>query len=452
MTAAVGSRRSGASAPDPGAPRPIRFAGARRVWSRVVAGQQRWLNAGLGRADRAWAQLSRLAAPVTGRLRPVFAMVTPTGRWALALAAVALLAGIGLGWVEGAGVALVLVIAAVAGIPFVVGRPSYAVTVGLATLRVVVGERAAGEIRVRSTSPRSLAPSLIEFPVGRALASFPVPRLEPGQGHDELFTIPTQRRAVLTMGPVRSVRQDPLDLLRREQAWTDPEQLYVHPRTVRLDNPSTGFLRDLEGSPTKDLANDDVSFHALREYVPGDDLRHVHWRSTARTGTLMIRQFEETRRSQFVIMLETRLADYADEAEFELGVSIAASLSRSAQADGRDVTVFTSSATLASVTPERLMDAYSAIEPSSSRESFGDRARVVGAEVPGASVVALVTGSATPLEQVRLGAIRVPSIARCFGIRAAASEEVGRKTVGDFKLVTVPRLEDLPLAVRVVSS
>jgi uncharacterized protein (DUF58 family) len=254
------------------------------------------------------------------------------------------------------------------------------------------------------------------------------------------------------MGPVRSVRQDPLDLLRREQAWTEPEQLYVHPRTVRLDDASTGFLRDLEGSPTRDLSNDDVSFHALREYVPGDDLRHVHWRSTARTGTLMIRQFEETRRSQFVILLDTRLADYSDDVEFELGISIAASLSRSAQADGKDVTVFTSSATLTSVTPERLMDAYSAIEPSSSRESFGDRARIVGADRPGASVVALVTGSATPLEQVRLGAVRVPAIARCFGIRAATSEEIGRKTVGDFTLVTLPELEDLPLAVRVVSS
>jgi uncharacterized protein (DUF58 family) len=305
---------------------------------------------------------------------------------------------------------------------------------------------------VRSTSQRSLAPSLIEFPVGRAVAAFPVPRLDPGQAHEELFTIPTQRRAVLTMGPVRSVRQDPLDLMRREQAWTEPEQLYVHPRTVRLDNASTGLLRDLEGLPTRDLSNDDVSFHALREYVPGDDLRHVHWRSTARSNKLMIRQFEETRRSQFVILVDTRLADYADDDEFELGISFAASLSRSAQADGKEVTVFTSTDTLPSPIPERLMDAYSAIEPSTSREPFGDRARVINAECPGASVVALVTGSATPLAQVRLAAVRVPSLARCFGVRAAVAEELGRRSVGDFNLVTVPLLEDLPGAIRVVSS
>ncbi|MGV8907386.1 MAG: DUF58 domain-containing protein [Propionicimonas sp.] len=452
MAATVQSPRSRAKVRARGEPRPPRFTRARAAWSRFVAGQQRRLNAGLTWVDRAWANLGRLAAPLTSRLRPLGAMVTKTGRWALVVAVAAILSGLWLGWVELAGVAFVLVVVLLAGIPFVIGRPAYDVTVGLAALRVVVGEQASGEIRVRSTSQRSLAPSLIEFPVGRALASFPVPRLDPGQSHDELFTIPTQRRAVLTMGPVRSVRQDPLDLLRREQAWTKPEQLYVHPRTVRLVNASTGFLRDLEGLPTKDLSNDDVSFHALREYVPGDDLRHVHWRSTARSNKLMIRQFEETRRSQFVIMLDTKMADYANDEEFELGISIAASLSRSAQADGKEVTVFTSSVTLPSPTPERLMDAYSAIEPSMNREPFGDRVRVVAADCPGASVVALVTGSATPLAQVRLGAIRVPSAARCFGIRAALAEELGRRSVGDFDLVTVPLLENLPGAIRVVAA
>ncbi|MPN42365.1 hypothetical protein SDC9_189922 [bioreactor metagenome] len=191
--------------------------------------------------------------------------------------------------------------------------------------------------------------------------------------------------------------------------WTEPQEIFVHPRTVRLDNASTGFIRDLEGLATRDLSNDDVSFHALREYVPGDDLRYVHWRSTARTNKLMIRQFEETRRSQVVIVLATRPADYADPDEFELAISCAASLSRSAQSEGKEVTVFTSDVALAGPTPDSLLDAYSGIEPSPSRESLGDRARVVGAEVPSASVVILITGSGTPAEQLRLASIRVPA-------------------------------------------
>lgn len=398
------------------------------------------------------AVVRRGLAPIGARLSPVVGLFTSLGRAAVLVALAGVVVGVLLGWVELAAVAVALVAALLLGAVFVIGRPSYAVRLGLASVRVVVGERAVGDLHVRNTAQRSAAPSLIELPVGRAVASLPIPRLDPDAEHEELFTIPTQHRAVLPLGPVRSVRQDPLELLRREVMWTEPQEIFVHPRTVRLDNASTGFIRDLEGLATRDLSNDDVSFHALREYVPGDDLRYVHWRSTARTNKLMIRQFEETRRSQVVIVLATRPADYADPDEFELAISCAASLSRSAQSEGKEVTVFTSDVALAGPTPDSLLDAYSGIEPSPSRESLGDRARVVGAEVPSASVVILITGSGTPAEQLRLASIRVPAIARCFGIRAATAEELSRKAVGDFALVSLPRLEDLPMAVRVATA
>ena len=69
-----------------------------------------------------------------------------------------------------------------------------------------------------------------------------------------------------------------------------------------------------------------MSFHAIREYTPGDSRRQIHWKSTAKTGQLMVRQFEESRRSRMAVVLSLALADYADEDEFELGVSAAASL------------------------------------------------------------------------------------------------------------------------------
>lgn len=415
--------------------------GFRTAWRRLT----RWLD-----PINQW--LRRLWIPVSARLRPIRGLFTPLGRGVVLVLLAAGVAGGLLSWAELAAIAAVLLIALLMAVVFVLGRPSYAVRVGLATVRVVVGERAVGDLHVGNTSERSAAPSLIELPVGRAVATLPIPRLAPQAEHEELFTIPTQRRAVLTLGPVRSVRQDPLELLRREVAWTEPEDIFVHPRTVRLDNASTGFIRDLEGLATKDLSNDDVSFHALRQYVPGDDLRYVHWRSTARTGRLMIRQFEETRRSQVVILLDTCLADYADSDEFELAISCAASLSRSAQTEGKEVAVFTSDVALPGPTRDSLLDSYSGIEPSPSREPFGDRARVVATDAPSASVVILVTGSATPMEQVRLASIRVPAMARCFGIRAAIGEELSRKGVGDFALASVPRLEDLPMAVRVVTA
>lgn len=415
-------------------------------WFRTV---WRWL---ARLVDPVSSRLRRVLSPLSAWLRPAFQLFTPVGRAVVLVGLVAAVAGGLLGWAELAGIAAVGLTVLLIAVVFVLGRPSYAVRVGLASVRVVVGERAVGDLHVRNTATRSAAPSLIELPVGGAVATLPIPRLDPEAEHEELFTIPTQHRAVLVLGPVRSVRQDPLGILRREVAWTQPQQIFVHPRTVQLENASTGFIRDLEGLATKDLSNDDVSFHALREYVPGDDLRYVHWRSTARTGRLMIRQFEETRRSQVVIVLDTRLADYAGDDEFELAISCAASLSRSAQTEGKEVTVFTSDVALPGPTRDSLLDAYSGIDPSPSREPFGDRARVVAADAPSASVVILVTGSATSMEQVRLASIRVPAMARCFGIRAAVGEDLSRKGVGDFALVSVPRLDDLPMAVRVVTS
>lgn len=387
-------------------------------------------------------------APLITRVTTPFSVVTPLGRGVILAALVVTLLGWRLGWAEFVAAGVVLALAMLAAGGFVLGRPDYQVRVDLASLRVVVGDRATGGITVRGGGSRSIAPALIELPVGAAVAAFFVPRLDPGEEHDESFTIPTQRRAVLSLGPVRSVRRDPLELLRRQVSWTEPQEIFVHPRTIRLDNSSTGFIRDLEGMTTRELSNDDVSFHALREYVPGDDLRYVHWRSTARTNRVMIRQFEETRRSQFVIVLTTRNDDYADEEEFELGVSVAASLSRSAQVEGKEVTVFTTDSCLSGPTQQSLLDSYSRIEPVARGPLLSERVRVVAAETPGASVVALVSGSVTPVENVRLASVRVPVMARSFAVRVAPREQISRRTVRDFELLTLPGLDDLPRVIR----
>lgn len=101
-------------------------------------------------------------------------------------------------------------------------------------------------------------------------------------------------------------------------------------------------MRDLEGLPDQHLARDDVSFHALRDYQPGDDLRHVHWKSTARTGTLMVREYEQTRRSHFVVALSTHPGEYRDAAEFETAISVAGSIGLRALRDSRTLDVRTS--------------------------------------------------------------------------------------------------------------
>ncbi len=426
-------------------------AGVTSTGARGVAGGGGILSGVSGalvRAGETWGEMMRHIRPLLSRAARPLRIVTALGWGLLAVGAVTAVAGLRLGWVELLAVGFGCVIVLVCAIPFVLGRSTFSARTELASSRVVVGERAVGRVVVRNEGSRPSAPVRIELPVGQARAAFRLPRLGVGQEADELFTIPTQRRAVLTLGPVTSVRADPLPVLERSVDWSEPSELYVHPRTVSLSSETTGFLRDLEGLPTRDLADDDMSFHALREYAPGDDLRNVHWRSTARTQRLMIRQFEQTRRSHLVVALSTRAEHYANEEEFELAVSVAASVGLAAMRGDKALTVVTPSERFAPRTATHLLDRSCGLD---SREGVGGLeavGRKIAAEAPGASVVVAVTGSlAEPTEVRRLGA-RVPIAARTSCIRAAVSEPVARRVVGDIAMVSVPTLESLRGAVR----
>ena len=125
---------------------------------------------------------------------------------------------------------------------------------------------------------------------------------------------------------MRSVQVDPIGAVSRQKVLAPATELYIHPRITHVDAAAVGVLRDVEGVTTSNLSSSDVSFHALREYVPGDDRRSIHWRTTARTGKLMVRQFEETMRAHLLVMLSTVAADYETEDDFELAVSVAGSL------------------------------------------------------------------------------------------------------------------------------
>ena len=84
-----------------------------------------------------------------------------------------------------------------------------------------------------------------------------------------------------------------------------------------------------------------LTFHSLREYTPGDDIRRVHWRSSARTGTLMVREHVDTSLPSTVVVLDTRANRYRDES-FEDAVDVAASVVASSQARGFPVRLVTS--------------------------------------------------------------------------------------------------------------
>nr|WP_237708965.1 DUF58 domain-containing protein [Citricoccus sp. CH26A] len=380
--------------------------------------------------------------------RPVLEVVSPLGWIVLAVTVTAWTVGLTLGWAEALVAGLVGVLLLLLAIGFILGRSSYRVDLDLARSRVAVGDRAVGAIEVTNTADRALLPVAMELPVGRATAVFQLPRMRPGAVHEDLFTIPTHRRAVIVVGPVRSVRQDPLGLLRRQLRWTEPQDLYVHPRTVALQGSSAGFIRDLEGLPTKDLSSADVSFHALRDYVPGDDRRHIHWKTVARTNTLMVRQFEETRRAHLAIALSTNTAEYATENDFELAVSVAASIGLEAFKEQRNLSVRTHAGPIHTETGRTMLDDMTRIEGRPLRGTSLDVARETADHVPNASVFFLVTGSQPSPGELRRAANVAPPGVRAFAIRCAHGLETGRASIGDLTVVSLGDLQDLGLALR----
>ena len=392
-----------------------------------------------------------VAATHAGR---VAAVVRPLGWIAIGLALLLWFAALTYGWEEALVAAAVVTAIVVLSIPFLFGRTAYDVDLDLTRTRVVVGERAVGALTLTNSTGRPLLASEVVLPVGGGRGVFDVPRLAAGEAHEELFAIPTSHRGVLAVGPVSVLRGDPLGLFERTHDRRQAVDLFVHPRTTSLDGLSLGHMRDLEGLPVQQLERDDVSFHALREYQPGDDLRHVHWKSTARTGDVMVRQYEQTRRSHFVVGLSTHPDEYREPEEFELAISVAGSVGLRALRDSRVLDARVQSGPLRADTGRRFLDALAGLDHSRPRDGgLVHLAGAMAAGAPQAAVAVLVAGSRVDAADLRLACSRLPYGVRVLAVVADARVDApSLRRVGDADVVTIGALDQLGRAVRKVLS
>lgn len=391
----------------------------------------------------------QLLGRVYGFIHPVTDVVGAVGWLVLAAAALCLLLGGLLGWLEIIFVGATLLGAMLVAVCFIFGRASYRVEIELQPLRVVAGERALGRMSVSNSGEKALLPVRMELPVGSGEAEFIIPALAPKHEHEELFAVPTQRRAVIVAGPAITVRGDQLGLLRRTMAWTERVELFVHPVTARLAASAAGLVRDLEGETTRTITNNDISFHALRQYEPGDALRNVHWRTSARTGQLMVRQFEETRRSQLTIVHSTEAAHYSSGDEFELAVSVMASLALQVISDDTRLSIVTEQFQLHTKTPLAMLDDTSRIEEVSGRyPSLRDFTREATLRLPAPSVLMMVAGSGLELGEFRAAETLFSSDTKTLAFRAELGAQSRISKVSGLTVVTIGQLGDLPKLLR----
>lgn len=140
------------------------------------------------------------------------------------------------------------------------------------------------------------------------------------------YPLSTERRGVYDVGPLSLERQDPLGLVRSQVVAGDVTPLWVHPRRYPVRTVKIGWPRHhYDGPGSRDPLAGSTQLRQIREYVPGDEIRHVHWKAAAHTGTLMVSEYTDPAEPRFTIMLDDR-AEMLDAGRFEQAVEVVASL------------------------------------------------------------------------------------------------------------------------------
>ncbi len=191
------------------------------------------------------------------------------------------------------------------------------------------GDRAVVELEL-STGKR-VAQILTEDTVhGLGSARFVADRVQPHKPVVARYEVLSRPRGVYRVGPAAVVVRDPLGMAEAGGLAGRVDRLVVYPAIeelhglpiVRGHDPTVNTSRS-SFSPT---GGDD--FFTLREYQQGDDLRRVHWRSSAKRDILMIRQLETPWQSRALVLLNPRAESYATAESFEHAVRGAASALR----------------------------------------------------------------------------------------------------------------------------
>jgi uncharacterized protein (DUF58 family) len=216
-----------------------------------------------------------------------------------------------------------------------VGRSRYklACTRSLEPGRAPVGSSARVILRLQNLSRLPTGTLLLEDRLPYALGSRPrvvLERLGAHQASSVAYTVRADVRGRYPVGPLVIRLTDPFGLCELTRSFPSVDRLTVIPQVVPL--PAVRLAGEYAG--TGDSRARSVAVHgeddaATREYRRGDDLRRVHWRSTARTGELMVRREEQPWESRATVVLDTRAAAHRGEgptASFEWAVSAAASI------------------------------------------------------------------------------------------------------------------------------
>lgn len=176
---------------------------------------------------------------------------------------------------------------------------------------------------------RDSAPLLAEDRVPYALGDRPrldVPALQAESTWAVTYPIRPEVRGQYELGPLRLRVTDPFGLVEAIEEVAGSTRLIATPPVLALpDLDLQGGQYGAGGDTARVYSTGDVSDASIREYRRGDDLRRVHWPSTARVGELMVRREEQPAQSSATVVIDNRLTSFTG-TDFEAAVTAAASV------------------------------------------------------------------------------------------------------------------------------
>lgn len=223
-------------------------------------------------------------------------------------------------------------------------RPDVTAALRLSPPRVHRGTAATAHVGLRNQGRRSPTLQVRIGHDGHELSAG-VPALGRDEQYEAGVSLPTRRRGIHRIGPVRLHQGDQFGLWRRVSALPHTAVLQVLPAVVPVSLPPAMSSAAADGPTRENSPEGGNTFHALREYVPGDDLRFVHWKASARgTAGLRVRRYVDPVPLTVTVLLDLYRPAFAAPEDAEAAIDLAASILVAATRRGREFRLLTTCA------------------------------------------------------------------------------------------------------------
>jgi uncharacterized protein (DUF58 family) len=267
-------------------------------------------------------------------VRTTFASLTTRGRAFVVAGATALVSAVAVGLDDLTRIgALLLLLPLLTALALTRGQHRLTLTRTVTPHRLTAGQTATVELDLRNEGRVPTGLLLLEEQVPYALGvrpRFVVDRMGSRWHRTVSYVVRSDVRGRFTLGPMAVRVHDPFGLVELDRTFTSTADLVVTPKVVPLPAiPLEGVWTGSGDNRPRDFVGGSAEDVTVREYRRGDDLRRVHWRSSAHAGELMVRREEQPWQSRATLFVDNRRHAHRGtglSSSFEYAVTVAASV------------------------------------------------------------------------------------------------------------------------------